>query len=70
MALLINKPKRVVINTSVQLTINRPELASMFASDAYWSNTANWQTVYFYYRDPSGVQNITVVFLEGKSQAA
>lgn len=68
MALLINKPKRVVINTSVQLTVNRPELASMFASDAYWSNTSNWKTVYFYYRDPSGKQNITAIFPEGKTQ--
>jgi mRNA-degrading endonuclease HigB of HigAB toxin-antitoxin module len=69
MALLINKPKRVVINTTVDLTINRPELASMLSSDAYWGNTANWKTVYFYYTDPTGKQNITVTFPTGKTQA-
>jgi hypothetical protein len=41
----------------------------MFASDAYWSNSTNWKTVYFYYRDPTGVQNISVIFPTGASQA-
>lgn len=62
MALLINKPKRVVINTTATLTLNRAELAGYFAGNSYFSNTANWDKVYFYYTDASGKQSINVIF--------
>lgn len=69
MALLINKPKRVVINTTATLTLNRAELAGYFAGNAYFSNTANWDKVYFYYTDSTGKQGINVIF-EANSNTA
>lgn len=69
MALLINKPKRVVINTTATLTLNRAELVGYFAENAYFSSTSNWDKVYFYYKDASGKQNISVVFPSGSNQA-
>jgi hypothetical protein len=68
-ALLINKPKRVVINTTATLTLNRAELAGYFAGNPRFADTANWDKVYFYYTDASGKQNINVFFSSNKNTA-
>ena len=65
MALLINKPKRVTINTSATLTLNRAELAGLLSSSAYWSNTSNWSKVYLYYSDSTKKQTIPLTYETG-----
>ena len=65
MALLINKPKRVTLNTSAPLTLNRAELAGLLSSSAYWSNTSNWSKVYLYYSDSTKKQTISLTYEKG-----
>lgn len=65
MALLINKPKRVTLNTSAPLTLNRAELSGLLSSSAYWSNTSNWSKVYLYYSDSTKKQTISLTYEKG-----
>ena len=65
MALLINKPKRVTLNTSAPLTLNRAELSGLLSSSAYWSNTSNWSKAYLYYSDSTKKQTISLTYEKG-----
>ena len=62
MGMLSNKPSNMVAGNSVSLTMNRSAFEALLASNADFSNVANWKRVVFYFFDATGQQKVPVIF--------
>lgn len=61
---IITKPAQIQKNVSTSITLNKSTLASnsVVASDAYFSDSSNWNQVIINYQSPVGNQKESLVF--------
>lgn len=64
MSILTGKPSTLTVgNTSSVITLSRSTLISqMSITDPYWSDSTNWQQVFFQYQDNTGLQHRSLTF--------